>query len=419
LSKPFWPGPLTPLSTTGATIESKRVSTFSKPVTPIEKFYIAVDRLHRPFVNQLVVQGRGRVAHETLRAALRRTADANPGVTLHARGVLGRMRWVQGTEPRFSVHASAWDGRSGEGAPFLQAPLDPHRGPSCELQLVEGPETSSLIFRSLHATMDGNGTTHWATEVFRALREEPLLGSDCTETDAEFAAGLNDEPFEVPPSEAIQPFGEWDPDAGDGRRWVRVSIEAARTDNVLATIATTLARQARRQTPGEQGLVRINIPADLRLFHPEKLSTGNLIGTVFEEVGPEDSVEAVSERVKQRLRNREHARFPRSYRLLRWIPIRRIRILVQEATKRARREGRYRFSATVSYLGDVAPEAFTTPDFSPDTAFFIPPVAQQSCFVTGTRMHGTLELLVAAPEALWSKGRGEELVAALREALTG
>jgi len=395
------------------------VPVFSKPVTAIEKFYIALDSLYRPFVNQLVLHGRGRFDHGLLAAALERAAEANPGITLRTQRRLGRMRWVPGPGPRFSVHeATEWEARSGEGAPFLELPLDPHAGPSCELQLIESGEDSYLVFRSLHATMDGSGTRLWAEEVFRALRGEPLLGSDCTETDIEFAAGLNDEPFEMPPEDALHPCGAWDRAAGSSRHWTRVSIEEARTDHVLARIATALARQTARHGSGEPGVVRINIPADLRVFHPEKRSTGNLIGAVFEEVGSEDSVEVIAERVKQRLRKREHARFPRTYNLLRWIPLRRMRILVREGAGRARRTGLQQFSATVSYLGDFPPEPFSTSGFTPRAAFFIPPVAQQGCFVTGTRMHGRTELLVAMPAALSSRERGAELVEALRLALT-
>lgn len=393
---------------------------FDKPVTPIEKFYIAIDRLFGPFVNQLVIHGEGDVAAEQLRDASRRAAEANPGVTLRHERRLARMRWVPGPAPRFSTHhAPDWRARSGAGAPFLDAPLDPEQGPSCELQRITTDEGPCLVFRSLHATMDGGGTRHWAEEVLRALRGEPLLGSDNYETDKDFAAGLNKEPFRLPKEDAVSPLGPWDESAPPTRRWQRITIDTPRTDNVLARIALVLAANAHRHnTVGAKDHVRINIPADLRFFRPDVRSTGNLIGAVFEELTPDEEIAVVAERVKQRLRAKEHARFPFLYDVLRWVPLRRMCGVLRDGAQRVHRRNLAQFSATVSYLGTFPTEPFSTPTFDARTAFFIPPVAQQGCFVTGTHMRGKLELLVAMQERLASRGRGDELTAALREALT-
>jgi hypothetical protein len=391
---------------------------FSKPVTAIEKYYIVLDRLHRPFVNQLVVEGQGRLDREQLARALDRASAANPGVALRSRGFRTRMRWVVGPAPRLSVHRSeTWEARSGADAPFLQLALDPRRGPSCELQLVEGGRDAYLIFRSLHATMDGSGTRHWAEETLRALRGETPLGSDCAETDVEFCAGLNDEPLELPADDALPPCGERDGSADATPRWVRATIERAKARQVPAAIACVLARHARERA-ARAGSVRFNIPADLRFFHPEKRSTGNLIGSLFLEVGEQDDVESVSEDFARRLRAREHARFPKGYDRLRWMTLARIQWAVHRASARARRKNRHRFTATISYMGELPAPSFSGAGFAARAAFFIPPVAQQGCFVTGTRTGERMQLLVGMPADLASGGRQQRLIDALCAALT-
>jgi hypothetical protein len=97
----------------------------------------------------------------------------------------------------------------------------------------------------------------------------------------------------------------------------------------------------------------------------------------------------------------------------------RIQWAVQRATARARRQNRHRFTATISYLGELSMPDFSGAGFEAHAAFFIPPVAQQGCFVTGTRTGERMQLLVGMPADLASGGRQEEIVDALCAALAG
>jgi hypothetical protein len=391
------------------------MSAFQKPVSTIEKLYLVFNELRPPFANQVVVGGTGRIATDALETALARATAVNPGSRLAMHGRLGRRAWVQGPPPRLTVIAnSSWDGRSDAGAPFLDRPLDP-AGPTCELQVVEAGAQTFLIFRSLHGVMDGVGTLYWAQDVLRALRGEALLGHESDWTDTRFAAGLTQDTLALPPRDALHPCGRADAPTGDDFQWRRITIEAPTDAPLVAALAVTLAAEARKHGAGP---VRFNIPADLRFFHKDQRSTGNVIGTLFVDVAPEATVGGLAQELKDRLRAREHARFPASYERLRWVPMALLRGMIRRGFATEHTTGRYGLTATLSFLGTVDPDAMAAPGFTPTTTFWIPPTADQSCFVACDRFGTRLELALALPRVLGSNGRFEELLARLEAVVT-
>jgi hypothetical protein len=329
---------------------------------------------------------------------------------------MGRAAWAPKIDARVHVvRGSRWDGRSEDGATFLDRRLD-RRGPTCEVQLIESGARSYLIFRSLHAVMDGLGTLYWAQDVMRALRGEPLLGHASAITDTELASGLTDGAMTLPPKDALHPCGKAD-DASSGNdfRWRRVTIATPKDTPIVAALAVTMARAARRH---DAGAVRFNIPADLRFFRQDERSTGNLIGTLFVEVGPAATIDDVAKDLKQRLRAKEHARFPARYTQLRWLPMGAYQGMVTRDFAREHERGRYAISATLSFLGAVDPASVRADGFTPTAVWWIPPMADQACFVAVSKLGGALEVALAMPHVLATRGRFEalldELVAALR-----
>ncbi len=388
------------------------VGSFRKSVSAIEKLYLVFNQLRPPFVNQLVVEGRGHLDGAALAAAIERSSEVNPGACLRMSGHLGGRAWVPGPVPRLHiVPGSGWDGRSEMGAPFLERRLDPGHGPTCEVQAILAGERSFLVFRSLHAVMDGLGTLLWAQDVLRALRGEAPVGHPSALTDAEFAAGLSDDKLVLPGQDALHPCGRADaPSSGNDFRWQRVTIEEPTDAPLVAALAVALAAEARRH--GE-GVVRFNIPADLRFFHKHERSTGNVIGTLFVEVGPDASVDDVAQQLKTRLRAREHARFPANYEKLRWLPMGALEAMLRRGFASEHERGRYALTSTISFLGTVDAANVSAPGFTATTAFWIPPMADQGCFVTASRMGTHLELLLAMPRVLGTGGRFDALLARL------
>lgn len=87
-----------------------------------------------------------------------RASAGNPGSRLILRGHLGSCRWVDSgkTPPVREIDGSRWDGLGPVGAPFLQEPLSPIKGPMCEVLLIHG-DPLRVAFRVHHGVMDGRG----------------------------------------------------------------------------------------------------------------------------------------------------------------------------------------------------------------------------------------------------------------------
>src|SRR5688572_15462680 len=147
--------------------------TFQKNLSVADKFFIAINELRPPFVIQLVLEGDGDPAPELLDEALEKTTRANPGssLVLHEEG--DAAHWKLGPEPTLTLfEAPEFDASSGYNAPFLMWPMDAKKGPTCELVKVRGKQKTYLIFRALHAVMDGQGTLAWVKDFMRCLRGE-------------------------------------------------------------------------------------------------------------------------------------------------------------------------------------------------------------------------------------------------------
>src|SRR4030042_2251198 len=144
---------------------------YTKKVSFNERVFLAAAQLAPPMANQMIFEGRGSLDYQHLQKAVETASEANPGSRLILKGILGGCRWVDSgtTPPVIDIPHSRWTGYDSENAPFLEKPLCPKQGPTCEVVLVQG-DPVRVIFRSLHGVMDGRGTFIWAEEVFRSLR---------------------------------------------------------------------------------------------------------------------------------------------------------------------------------------------------------------------------------------------------------
>jgi len=143
-----------------------------------ERLFVVADRLHPPVANRFIFEGTGVPDPERWRRAVEIASAANPGSRLVLKGRLGGCRWVDsGVTPQVIEAPECEQGVLPKEAPYLQKPLYPETGPTCDVVLVPG-RPMRVIFRTHHGVMDGRGTLTWAEDVFRALRGEHCTGSD-------------------------------------------------------------------------------------------------------------------------------------------------------------------------------------------------------------------------------------------------
>jgi hypothetical protein len=299
---------------------------YVRRLSALERYSLVINEICRYHVDA-VVEGVGDVDPQVLQAAVDRAADANPGVRVRLRGVLGWSKWVDsGIAPRVRLLSPAdWDGSGEVNAPFLNERLDPlHGGPVADVLIVPCKDgLTRLVFRTVHAAIDGRGLMHWGSEVFRALRGEALQGSHSTVTDLDIQRQYRDRIAEAPePAASCIPVLA---PAQEGRElryvWRRAVIAggASQLLQLLPKTAAFLAAWARRREPGE---VRFTIPVDYRGLRTHEMSVGNLLGYLRLTVPEGASPRSLMQQINRSIRAFGDCRSLPGARLLLWVPVR-------------------------------------------------------------------------------------------------
>ena len=183
-----------------------------RPLSGLERVWLAADRMAPPFVNQCVLTDLPAFDTARLEAAVARAAAVHPGVCVRLCGRLRSLRWdADGPPPRFTTPADpAWTARDERDAPWLRTPLDPRKGPVCEIVALQGatPATRHIIIRTHHAALDGRGTQLFVEDLLAAYAGEGVRGAEAGPTyDLDLARPHAQKPRAEPPADAASPTG--------------------------------------------------------------------------------------------------------------------------------------------------------------------------------------------------------------------
>ena len=372
-----------------------------------ERFFLATDRVTPPFCNQMIYEGEGVFNVEQWIKAVDIASKANPGSRVVLKGSLSLSRWIDsGTAPRLRiVDGHNWSGTGDEGAPFLREYLDPFKGPSCEVVLING-DIPRVAFRTHHSVMDGRGTIHWAGDIFRVLRGEDPLGSDSILTDYDLAMSFNKEGRFPPPQEFIAPTGTADRE-GNGVTWKRVELDG-RFKNLLPQLAVLIASEARRHRDGK---IRLTIPVDLRQRNPELKSTGNLTNTIYIEIPEDATVESVAKEIAWQIDHFYDCRIYHRERLMSHVPLWIMTRELKKIIKQKHAAGLYHNSGIISNLGRLDMNRFSGGGFTATSWFAVPPCQEVVPFfmvLAGTTAFANL--MVGMPRVLASNERLDEFI---------
>jgi hypothetical protein len=314
---------------------------YRRRVSPLERYNLVIHRAYHYHVDG-VVEGQGKLDETTLRAAIATAAAANPGIRVRMRGWLGWARWVDSgrAPPLHVVNDCLWDGNSEQHAPFYGTRLEVDQVADLWLLNCRDGQTR-LVFRALHAAVDGRGMFHWMNEVFRALRGEPLQGSPATLIDldvqaqhrqaveairkAEAARAAQSGPPQVggPDAELPAPSPHCLPvlEAGENRPqgyvWRRIVVPGP-VSNQLARSAKFLADWARRRGPG---VVGFTVPVDYRGLRTEEMGLGNLTGYTRLTVAGDDTPRSLMVQLNRKIKAMVDCRGIPMIRLVWWWPL--------------------------------------------------------------------------------------------------
>lgn len=394
----------------------------SRPVSGLEKAWLVADRLAPPFANQLVIEGSGRLDPELVQVAANRVAVQMPGVCVRQRGWLGGMRWdSDGVPPVVRVDdGSAWDGQGPAGAPFLVRPMDPARGPVCEVVVVKGSAdgVDRVVIRTHHAALDGRGAGLFAADLFAVLRgEEPKGAKGGPFTDVDLARMAEVPPRKDPPPDRGSPTGAPTSTAFE-TTWARRRVPG-RFRGLLPRAIVGLWQASRTFCTDP---LRFGVPVDLRRYNPDLLSTANLTGILHIDLDGVDSVARAHARVRARLTHGLEGHAAAAHVLgvdgLRGLPLWFMGWAGARAAKEGLQTGRFRTSVTLSNLGRQDLSRYRGGGFEAKRAFWIPP--GQPGLPLFLAMAGDaegVELVGSMPVGLADGGRLEGLLEGMAEAL--
>lgn len=390
---------------------------YTRPLSALERYSLVLHGVYRYHVDG-IVEGLGEVDPVALQKAVDIAAAANPAIRVRLRGILGWCRWVDsGVAPKVRAFPlSDWDGSSEAGAPFLDEKLVPRKAVADLLVVPCRDGRTRLVFRSVHAAIDGRGIIHWMSEVCRVMRGEVPLGSDSRLTDldvqAQYADRIPEEP-ERPPSQCI-PVLEVAPENERGPLryvWRRVWLPRD-VPQLLTKAAVFLAEWARRREAGEVGFT---VPVDYRGFRIQEMGIGNLTGYLRLTVPEGASSRSLVVQLGQRLKAYADCRSFPGIRKLLWVPVwlmlRQLRPNVDKVL----------YTVTpalptggVVSMGSLKSETFSFPGFEDGRCYGIPG-AVGKLNVIFVNYPDKVTVSFAAPAAYNHRGQLDELVAAFRQ----
>jgi hypothetical protein len=390
---------------------------YVRRVSPVERYWLVFNEIYHFHVDG-IVEGAGQVDPAQLQAAVDRAAAANPAIRVRFRGFLGFARWVDsGIAPRVRLMPQAdWDGSSERGAPFLLERLDAlGGGPIADVLLVPCNDGKTrIVFRTLHAAIDGRGFMHWLAEVFRALRGEPLLGSSSNLIDLDVQEQYRGQVPERPKSAPVSAIPVLQPaEKRDGMHFIwRRAIIDNNVSQLLPKTAVFLADWARRQSQGE---VVFTVPVDYRGLRTQEMGLGNLTGFLNLNIAEDATPRKVMQQLLQRIRAFGDVWQAPGIRLLYWIPIwfmaRRLRPKVDAVLHNV---SPALPSGGIVSMGNLTPEEHSFPGFRCHMSYGIPG-AVGKLNVVFLNYPGFVVINFATPAAYNHRGQLDELVAAYQQ----
>ncbi len=396
-----------------------------RPLTVAEYYHAAIGRHPQSHIRShevvIVLEGTGTPDPKNFQSALNQAAEANPGARLRLTGQRQRARWISDAPPPSLrwIDDCRWDGRSSEGlAAVLDTELSLESGHTTEVILartVGQADHGKIIFRTSHAVMDGMGLLHFIQETFRALRGEPLLGSNATFTDTDLMQ--HGPKRQALTREILQITHMMGPPRGDERGgvWRRITIPGPQP-NLPARLVGLMAEYCRRHGDTEKS-VRIGMPANLRRHIPDLLTTTNFAGMSYVDLLPAASLEL--EDIKQQLRKLREGHAEMSYRkifeIMRWLPFAWVDGMLSVNEKNYKNPNLHE-TAILTILGIFKQTPFSGGGFSAETLYAIPQL--ENVFIAVSGFQGNFELTLGMPKVFASEGRMEDLLDFLRGRLT-
>ena len=403
---------------------------FFRAVSPLERTYFYHDHQQiMPACVTAFVKGQGEFALGDLYRAAQKVLAANPGYGLKRRGRLRFSRWDDSVTVEEAVEIIELDNdidpeQEGPVADFITRPFDARQGKLIRIFLRSG-DPCYLIFQVHHSLSDGSGGYFFVEEFFRALRAEPLKGSEYSINELEVCQqhqagkiqmidGRVKNLFVADTSLAAEPLKPM---------WAKVHVPIE-DQQFISKCLKAFTQVGDAQLDGK---ARFRVTVDLRRYLREALATDeNDIITVANastgidlDVPKHNSAADIHRDLVHKLKSKAALFLPPAalVEAAKWVPSKINGSSEQSALAAYQRNGLVR-NATLSHLGWRSKYRYVAPNFRPDYIYNIPPFFRRSpLFLTSIFNEDGLWLCATAPKMFAANGQLQKVLADVAEML--
>lgn len=400
-----------------------------RPLTSSEYYHACIghhpDTIFKP--RDVIAVLEGELAPDAAidwQSAIDKVVAVNPGCRLRLSGKRQRARWrSDGHPPALRLEPDCtWDGRSSVGDDFIFSTLlSLEEGRTCEL-IIAGREHIKVIFRVAHAVMDGMGVVHFLLELFRAIRGEPLLGSNATYTDIDLMQRIPSRPL---PFKLIKPLALTGAPQGNERGgiWRRVTLPGPQP-HLIPRVAQIIAEHARRHiatmgttstanTPAS-GTVRIALPVSLKRHAPDLLATTNFTSMLYLDIEPDADADIIKQHLDDALERNVETNYPGILKIIRYLPFSWVDRVVSP-THENYMHPHLAETAVLSVMGPFKRSMFSGGGFRASTLYGLP--QKENAFIVIVGFQGRFELLVGMYHLFANEGRLDAFIEELQQGL--
>lgn len=380
---------------------------YTRKVSVNERLWLLYNQICPPYMNQFVLIGPNEIDIEKFKVAVEKASEANPGSRVILKGFLGTCRWVDSriTPQIREINENRFFNSELGKAPFMKDSLSPKKR-NCEILIIHG-NPNRIAFRTNHAVMDMRGTFMWMYDIFQALENKPMLGTDSTLSDFELAGRIKKN--EGGPKNlggCIAPTGRA---IGNERGfdWMELKIKA-QYSSMLGQVALILAKAAWEH---EDGKVIFSIPVDLRSRDTQIKSSGNLSLPIFIEIKKDSTVQGISADISTKLKSMQECNYLTSLNFIKHIPLWLLKIATERMIAESQKKGRYIYSGILSNVSKIPLELFGGGGFVTEDLNCIAPGMENIPLFLGTGIYGGITGIgVTIPKVLSGNGRLEKIM---------
>ena len=381
-------------------------------ISPVEYSYLARDTgTESPFVNQFFVEGKGHIGVEQLQKAVSLAAQKNPGISLRLKGRWFWRYWEKNeTPPLVLTYRGSWQGNHSYAAEAIDLPFNARNDVLASITLFENIDAHNnpdvdfkILFRIHHALCDGMATLHWMKEVFRALRNETLLGSQHHLSELDIIRREDYPKPAVFQGDCNPVFPKSAHPEKTGCHWLRCHWQAS--DSKIIAKLIFILKEMCVEEHGD-GKMLFRIPADLRRYlskeEKPQAQLSNLSGIFDLEIYAHDDVNEIQNRIIKALRNKQDLSiYPKKLTaLLKYLP-KSLFSPKAHAVKTMHEKGHCNITAMISTVGRQDLDEFSCETFQAYAIYGIPmPLEDKSIYIGLCTDRNGINPILSIPNAL-------------------